>query len=192
MIFVKILEHVFEIFFVLGDWTLQAAGYEFVIVNHPVLVSIDWIHNRFEFYQTCILLLLLQSLLQFIYSQKTIWVSVDLFKKHSQLMNLFFRDLARNISHWKSFELTYVKITFENLENCFNFLKSIGRAFWLTFPAFIHGWFEICSKVILWSLGSKIFLIKSFSSGLRPWASSSESYSLIYLSRSSSFWQHFP
>ena len=64
--------------------------------------------------------------------------------------------------------------TFENLENALSFLKLIGNGFVLTLPNFIQGCYTIWSNVNLFSLGTRIFLIRSFNSGLNPMAYSAK------------------
>jgi hypothetical protein len=85
-------------------------------------------------------MLSIQSILQLFNRYETVAVLIDLFEQQTKLMNLFFRNLSRYVSDGKGFELNdEIKFTFENFENAFSFLKSIGRGTVLAFPAFIHG-----------------------------------------------------
>lgn len=82
---------------------------------------------------------------------------------------------------WEAINETDKVFSLENLENSFSFLKSSWSGTVLALPDFIQGWSKIWFNDNLFSFGTRIFLIKSLSSELKPIAYSVLSENCIFL-----------
>jgi hypothetical protein len=105
VVLVKVLEHVFEVLFILCYGTLQTACHKLIIIDHAILVSVDRVHYRLQLDKTGVLVLILKGLFKLLDCQQSITVGVDLFEEGTEFVNLLFRNLTCDIRHRKCLEL---------------------------------------------------------------------------------------
>lgn len=115
-------------------------------------------------------MLFLQGSLQLFDGKIAIRVGVDLFKELSQVVDVLLGKLGGDVGRGEGFQLNQEMTTFEKLEKFFSLLKSNCRLR-LGSCLDIQGWFRISSTVMRLSAGTRIRLMRSFTSSLRCFAS---------------------
>lgn len=81
------------------NWVLKTTSYEFVVVYHTILVSVNGVHDGFELKQCGIFMLFVQGIFKLIDSYVAIAVGIDLLEQNAQIMNLFLGDLGGDECH---------------------------------------------------------------------------------------------